>query len=188
MATTDPKGTPEYDAGHVPMTEELDDAKHSLPPMAPVAIALVIVAIVVIGASLLLKQPPAASGSIGEVYAIEVPHQNSVLCSVQLTVQNHTKKTITLRGINVTLHTADQGDLTDNAASAGDFPRYFAAFPELKSYTGDPIRPEMKIAPGGAVTGSVIVAFQVTKEKFDARKGLSATVELYDYTDLKLQK
>jgi hypothetical protein len=34
----------------------------------------------------------------------------------------------------------------------------------------------------------VIVAFPLTKEKFDARKGISATVELYDFTDLKLNK
>ena len=37
----------EYDAGHVPITEELDSAKRTLPPAAPVAIALVAVAIVV---------------------------------------------------------------------------------------------------------------------------------------------
>jgi hypothetical protein len=188
MALNESKREPEYDAGHVPMTEELDDAKHNLPPMAPVAIALAIVAVVVIAASLLLKQPPAASGSIGDVYAIEVPHQNSVLCSVQVNVQNHTKKTITIRGVYIILHTADQGDLTDNAASAGDFPRYFAAFPDLKQHTTDPLRPETKIASGASASGSVIVAFPLTKEKFDARKGISATVELYDFTDLKLHK
>jgi hypothetical protein len=41
---------------------------------------------------------------------------------------------------------------------------------------------------GGSVNGSILVAFPITKDKFDARKGVGATVELYDYTDLKLKK
>src|SRR3954453_11924880 len=35
------------DAGHVPMTEEMDSAKWSLPPVVPVLIALGIVAVVI---------------------------------------------------------------------------------------------------------------------------------------------
>src|SRR5947209_19121880 len=35
------------DAGHVPMTEEMDSAKWSLPPIVPVLIALALVAIAV---------------------------------------------------------------------------------------------------------------------------------------------
>ena len=38
---------PEYDAGHVPITEEFDSPKRTLPPAAPVAIALAVVAIVI---------------------------------------------------------------------------------------------------------------------------------------------
>jgi hypothetical protein len=183
-----PKREPEYDAGHVPMSEELDDAKHTLPPIAPVAIAIVVVAAIIIGSALLLKQPPAASGSIGEVYALEIPHQNSVLCTMQITVQNHTKKPLTIRSIYAVLHSADQGDLTDNAAPAGDFARYVEAFPELKSHAGEPLRPETKIQPGTSATGTILVAFPVTRAKFDTSKGVGATVELYDYTDLKLSK
>jgi len=184
----DPKREPEFDAGHVPMTEELDDAKHNLPPMLPLAIAMVIVAVVVLGAALLLKQPPAASGSIDEVTAVEVPQQNSVLCSIQITVFNHTRKPLVIRSIYATLHSNEQADMNDTAAASGDFPRYLAAFPELKMHTIEPLRPETKIPVGGSASGSVIVAFPVTKEKFDVRKGITATVELYDYTDLKLQK
>src|SRR3954471_24083830 len=35
------------DAGHVPMTEEMDSAKWSLPPVVPVVVALAVVAIAV---------------------------------------------------------------------------------------------------------------------------------------------
>ncbi len=40
---------PQYDAGHVPITEEFDSAKRSLPPAVPVVIALLVVGIVVGG-------------------------------------------------------------------------------------------------------------------------------------------
>jgi hypothetical protein len=188
MAAVNPKPEPEYNAAHVPMSEEFDDAKHSLPPIAPVVIAMVVVAIVVIGAALLLKQPPASGGSIGDVYAVEVPNQNLVLCTVQLTVENHTKKPLVIRGVSATVHTSDQGDLSDTAAPAGDFERYLDSFPDMKSHATTPLRGETKIPVGGNVSGSIIVAFPLTLEKFNQRKGIEATVELYDYTDLRLKK
>ncbi len=188
MATSNPEPGSGYNAEHVPSMEEMGDAKHNFPAMAPVGIAMAIVAIVVIGAALLLRQPPASGGSIGDVFAVDVPNQNLVLCTLQLTVENHTKKPLVIRGFNVTLHTTDKGDLEDTAAPAGDFERYLNSFPDLKSHTLDQLRTETKIPIGGSVNGSIIVAFPLTKEKFDARKGITATVELYDFTDLKLEK
>src|ERR1035438_2078373 len=38
---------PQYDAAHVPIMEEFDNAKRSLPPAVPVVIALLVVGIVV---------------------------------------------------------------------------------------------------------------------------------------------
>ena len=186
MAATDPKPE-EYNAEHIPSMEEFDNAKHNFPAIAPVAIAMAIVAIVVIGAALILRQPPASGGSIGDVFAVDVPNQNLVLCTMQITVENHTKKQLVIRGLSATLH-SDQGDLDETAAPAPDFQRYLEGFPDLKPHTLDPLRPETKIPVGGSVTGSIIVAFPVSKEKFDARKGISATVQLYDFTDLKLNK
>ncbi len=186
MASSKPE--PEYDAGHVPITEEFDDAKHSLPPIAPVAIALLAVALVVAALAFFLKQAPAAAGSINNMIAIDVPNQNRTLCSIQISVQNKFKKPIVVHGIYATLHTPDQGDLSDNQAPASDVPRYVAAFPALKDSTTDPIRPDTIIQPGASANGSVVVAFPVTKDKFDARKGLTVVVELYDHADLKLEK
>jgi hypothetical protein len=187
MAATNPKPEGEYNAEHIPSMEEFDNAKHNFPSMAPVAIAMAIVAIVVIGAALLLRQPQASGGSIGDVFAIEVPNQNLVLCTMQLTVENHTKKPLVIKGISASIQT-DQGELSDTAAPAGDFQRYLDNFPDLKSHTLDPLLSETKIPVGGTVNGSILVAFPITKDKFDTRKGVGATVELYDYTDLKLKK
>lgn len=188
MAATEAKPEPEFDAGHVPMTEELDDAKHNLPPLVPVLIAMAIVGVIVAVAALGLKHPVASTGSIGEIYAVDVASQNSVLCSIQISVQNKLEKPIFVHGVNVTIHTPDKGDLTDSAASAGDFSRYFAAFPDLQSHTSQPLRPETKIEPGQTVLGSVIVVFQGNKASFDARKGLTATVDIYDHDPLVLNK
>ncbi len=188
MPAIDPKREGDYNSEHIPSMEEFDNAKHNFPSIGPVAIAMGIVAILVIGAALLLRQPPASGGSIGDVFAVEVPNQNLVLCTLQVVLENHTKKPLVIRGLNATLHTSDQGDLSDTAAPAGDFQRYLDNFPDLKAHTLDPLRSDMKIPVGGSVNGSIIVAFPVTKDKFDARKGIGATIEFYDYTDLKLEK
>ena len=58
----------EYDAGHVPITEELDSAKRNLPPAVPVVIALVVVGIVVGIIAFMERAKPIAQGGIDEVY------------------------------------------------------------------------------------------------------------------------
>ena len=76
---------PEYDAGHVPMTEELDDLKHNLPNIAPMAIALVVIAVVVAAAAYLLRSKPVANGSIQNVAAVEqLSHTTKQLMHCQL--------------------------------------------------------------------------------------------------------
>ena len=62
--TPDKASRPEYDAGHVPITEELDSAKRTLPPAAPVAIALVVVAIVVGIIAYTERSTPVSKGGI----------------------------------------------------------------------------------------------------------------------------
>ena len=47
MAGTQPNPAAEPDAGHIPITEEFDSPKHTMPDKAPVIIALLLVAIVV---------------------------------------------------------------------------------------------------------------------------------------------
>ena len=47
--TNFPKPGGEFDAGHVPITEEFDSAKRTLPAIAPLAVALLVVVVFIVG-------------------------------------------------------------------------------------------------------------------------------------------
>lgn len=189
MGSSQPNPASEpHDAGHVPITEEFDSPKHTMPDAAPVIIALVFVALVIAVVAYIFRPTPVAGGTIDEAYAVEVPNRNTVLSTVQLTLKNVSKKPITIRNVNVTLRT-EQGEFTDSEpASVADFERYFQAFPDLQQHSIEGLAREMKIPPGEQLSGSVIVSFPVTKEQFDARRALTATVSFYDQNPIEIKR
>ena len=176
----------EYDAGHVPITEEFDSAKRMLPPAAPVAIALVVVAIVVGIIAFLFRAKPVAQGGIDAVYFSEPTNMTNGMVLLQITLRNVGDKTLYIKTITANLKT-DQ-DLSDNAASSSDYERYFMAYPDLKEHSTQPLVVETKIAPGAEQKGTVLVSFPVTKEQFDARKDLNVTIEPYDQNAIVLRE
>src|SRR5271157_2977211 len=175
-----------YDAGHVPITEEFDSAKRTLPPAAPVAIALVVVAIVVGIVAFLFRSKPVAQGGIDAVYFSEPASMTNGMVLVQVTLRNVGDKTLYIKTITANLKT-DQ-ELSDNAASPSDYERYFMAYPDLKEHSTQPLVVEMKIAPGAEQKGSVLVSFPVTREQFEARKDLNVTIEPYDQNSILLRE
>jgi hypothetical protein len=176
----------EYDAGHVPITEEFDSPKRTLPPAAPVAIALVVVAIVVGIIAFLFRAKPMAQGGIEAVYFSEPAGMTYGMVLMQVTLRNVSDKTLYIKSITANLK-AEQ-DLSDDAASPGDFERYFMAYPDLKEHSTQPLVVETKIAPGAEQKGSVLVSFPVAKEKFDTRKELSLTIQPYDQNAIVLRE
>jgi len=176
----------EYSAGHVPITEEFDSAKRTLPPAAPVAIALVVVAIVVGVMAFLFRSKPVAQGGIDAVYFSEPAGMTNGMVLLQLTLRNVTDKTLYIKTITANLKT-DQ-ELSDNPASPGDYERYFMAYPDLKEHSTQPLVVETKIAPGAEQKGSVLVSFPVTREQFEARKDLNVTIEPYDQNPIVLRE
>lgn len=186
VTKSNPAPEPE-DAGHVPITEEFDSPKHTMPDKGPVIIALALVAVVVAALAFLFRATPVASGSIDEAFATNVPNQGTVLATVQLTMKNISKKPLVLRNINVTVRT-DKGEFSDDLASVTDFERYFRAFPELQQHSIEGLPRDLKMPPGSQVSGSVIVSFPVTKEQFDARRALIATLSFYDHPAVVIQK
>jgi hypothetical protein len=179
---------PTPDAGHIPMTEELDSPKWTLPPVVPMVIALVGLAIIV-GIALWTQRPVIVStGQIDDVFAVEQQGGKSTLVAIHLTLSNSYDKPMWIRLLKAEL-TPESGDpIVDEAASAVDFPRYYQAYPELAQHALDPLKAEDKIATGESRKGMIVVAFPVSKEAFEKRKGLAVDVDIYDRHPLRITK
>ena len=78
-----PPKPPPPDAGHMPMSEEMDGARWTLPPIIPLLIAAAAVALLAGGYYWLGKSKPVSSGAIREVAAAEQPDKASVLVLVR---------------------------------------------------------------------------------------------------------
>ncbi len=196
-----PSNSPERpDAGHVPMTEEFDSARWTLPPIVPVLIGLVIVAVVLSFIFVGGRAKPGASGAVTGVYAVDQNGQQGVLVAVQVHISNTSDKPLWIKSSSVTLET-DKGKWTDDAASGSDFNRYFQAYPELKQFNAPPLAAESKVPAGAQLDGQVLVGFppppepnattpppSFSKADFEKRKGLTVNVELYDRRPLEIKE
>ena len=191
---------PAPDAGHVPMSEEFDSAKWTLPPIVPVVIGLVIVAIVVGIVLIGGRAKPGATALITGVYAVDQKGQTGVLAIVQVHIHNVGTRPLWIKASSVTIET-DRGKWTDEAAAASDFKRYFQAYPELKPYEKPALAAETKIPPDTDFDGMVLVGYPpppepnaatpppgFSKADFDKRKSLTINIDLYDRRPLEVQE
>jgi len=177
------------DAGHMPITEELDSAKWTLPPIVPILIAVVAVIIVVAVVSFTNRQTPVLNGEIIDVQAVETSTAQSTLVAVNVKVHNATDETIHIKSVTCTLQLPDKSEpLTDEASSSTDFDRYYAGLPALKANAIDPLRPDARIAANTDNSGRVIFSFAVPKAQFDARKSLAIKINLYDHSPVVITK
>lgn len=175
------------DAGHVPMTEEFDSFKHTMPSAGPVIIGMVLLAVAIGAAAYFLRPTPVASGTIDQAFAVNVPGQDLTLATVQLSLTNISKKPLFLKNVKITIRTS-KGEFSDDFGSVSDFDRYFQAFPELRQHSIAGLTRETRIAPGGQVSGSAVVSFPVSKELFDDRQGMTATVSFYDRRPIEIKR
>jgi hypothetical protein len=159
--------------------EEFGTAKRNLPPAKVVAIVLGVAAVLLGIFAFVTRAKPQGGGSIDNIAAVEIPDQHAVMVAVNITIHNSGEKPLWVHDIKAKI-TTDAGELTDEAASAIDFTRYFQAFPALKEHAIDAIPPETKIPIGGQAQGTIVVSFPVTKEDFDKRKSLSVANQPYD--------
>lgn len=178
---------PMDDAGHVPITEEFDSFKHTLPSPGPIVIGLVLVVVAVGAVLFFFRATPAAAGSINDAFAVSLPNQSTVLATVQLTLRNVTVKPIVLKNVNITVRT-ETGEFSDDFGSVSDFGRYFQALPELQQHSIQGLARDITLAPGTQLAGSVIVSFPITKQAFDSRRGLIATVSFYDHRPIEIKR
>ncbi|HEX6905512.1 MAG TPA: hypothetical protein VF154_02805 [Terriglobales bacterium] len=165
--------------------EEFDRPKWTLPPAQIVVIALAGVAIAVAIVMYLARYKPVSAGSLDNVASVELADHNSVMAVINVTVRNIGQKPLWIHEVTAAVDT-DKGKFSDDAASAVDFDRYYQAYPSLKEHALPALMPEMKIAPGGELKGTVIVSFPVNEDTFNKRKSLSVTVLPYDQRALVL--
>ncbi|MBZ5627460.1 MAG: hypothetical protein LAO06_01175 [Acidobacteriia bacterium] len=180
------KDADNYDRAHVPMGEEFDKAKWTLPPWQPVVIALAVVAVVVAILSWVTKAKPQGKATIDNVNVVQIQGDN-VLVAVNVSLNNSGRKPLWIHDIKAQLKT-DKGDFSDEAAPAVDVERYYQAFPDLKQNTLPALLPEAKVAPGGEQKGTIVFSFPVTKDQFEKRKTLTVTIQPYEQKPVVLTK
>ena len=168
---------PEY--GHIPLTEEMDRAKWTLPPWPIVLVGIAVIAVIGGVLGWFTRYQPVASGTLGDIYAIELADHASVLASAQITVRNDSDKPIFIHSLQAELKANGQ-TYNDVAATEVDDLRYFEAFPDLKQHATTVLKPETRILPHQQVQGTMVFGFPVTKQQFDGRQSLDITVEPYD--------
>lgn len=176
----------DYDPAHVPMGEEFDKAKWTMPPWQPVVIALVIVGVVVGIISYFNRAKPPASGGIDEVTSVAVPG-DSVMAAVNVHFGNSSEYLIKVHTIKATVQTS-KGEFSDEAANAADYQRYYQAFPDLRQNAKTPLMQDARIAPGANGIGTIIVSFPIPKDVFDSRQSLTVSVEPYNGLPIVLKK
>jgi hypothetical protein len=178
---------PKYDDGHVPITEEFDSAKRTLPAVIPLAVALIVVVVFIVGVAYIFRAKPVAQGQIDNIFFSQQKDQPTSMVAIQLTLRAVGDKPLYIKAIKADLKTQDN-TYSDDAAAASDFDRYFQAYPDLRDHAMKPVKVEDKLAPGAEESGTVIVTFPVDKVQFDGRKSLTVTIEPYDQKDVVLKE
>lgn len=189
VPSTPPADTasPRPDAGHIPITEEMDSARWTLPPVVPLLVAVVIVAVVVAVFALGTRSKAGAEGAVMRVEAVELVGGQNVLVLVQARVANLADKPLWVQNIKVKLE-APGAQLEDEPSASSEHDRYLAAFPQLAQFRIAPLRSEDKIAIGASQEGMVMVGFPVSKATFDQRTALRVIVQPYDRKPLTLEE
>ena len=186
-ASSSPKSSqPAPDAGHIPITEEMDSAKWTLPPVVPILIAVAAVGIIIAVVAMSNRPKPYSTGNISKLLVVE--NGDNVLVAVHVNLKNAKDDYLWIKEINGEVETRDGKKYTDTAAPAVDVDHYLQAKPQLAEGKIAPLPREMKIPVGKSESGMVIFAFPVNKAAFDARKSFDVRVDFHDHSSLVLKQ
>ncbi len=169
-------------AGHIPITEEMDSAKWTLPPIVPLLVAAVLVAIVVSVVVFSNKTKPSASLAITKV--VSAAQEGNTMVAIQIKLDNQVEGPLWIKEIKAEVETADGKKYSDSAAPGVDAPRYMEAFPPLAEAKADWLREDLKIPTKTSFNGVAIFSYPVAKTAFDARRQVTLRIQLYDRPSL----
>jgi hypothetical protein len=149
------------------------------------------------------EKPPMATGEILNIWAHPIHTETSgfdangapmakesydqVFVFTQVRLHNQSNAPLFL--INVlTNFTGADGNVTMNyAANKGDYDRIWVAYPDLQIPHGPGLSPlDTVIQPGQTIEGTVVSAYKMTKQDWDARKGLDMSFVFRYQPSLKL--
>jgi len=176
---------------------ELDDAargeeltKGSSHLVLTSIIAAVVVTVAVAVYVLAGQKPPAATGEIEQVWAHAQHSESSgfdangaampkeemdqVYVFTLVKLHNQSKEPLFLHNI-MTNATLDDGIHSSYAATETDYDRVFIAYPNMPVPHGKGMSLTATIDPGQTIEGTIVSAFHLTKQQWDARKDLSYT-------------
>lgn len=164
-------------------------------------VAAVVVTVAVAVYVLAGEKPPAATGEIVEVWAHPQHTETSgfdangaamaketfdqVMVFAHVKLHNQSDKPLFLHGVTANA-TMDDGIHSSYAASASDYDRVFLAYPDIKVPHGPGLALESTLNPGQTLEGTAVSAFRMSKQEWDARKGLDFTFEFQYQPSLKL--
>jgi hypothetical protein len=175
---TKPQAASAPNAGHIPITEEMDSAKWTLPPIVPLLVAAVLVAILVSVVVLSNKTKPSASLAITKV--VSAAQEGNTMVAIQIKLDNQVEGPLWIKEIKAEVETADGKKYSDSAAPGVDGPRYMEAFPALQEAKADWLKEDLKIPTKTSFNGVAIFSYPVAKDVFDKRKQVTLRIQLYD--------
>lgn len=136
------------------------------------------------------QKPPMASGEIEQVWVHPLHAESSgfdangdamtkesfeqVYVFSMVKVRNQSKQPLFLHNIMANIKLED-GIHSSFAATAADYDRVFLAYPSMPVPHGKGLPLEMTIDPGQTVEGTIVSAFRMSKQEWDAGKDLSFT-------------
>jgi len=177
-ATVKPKADDQPNRGHIPITEEMDSAKWTLPPIVPLLIAAVVMGILVAVVALSNRTKPSAALAITKV--VSAAQEGNTMVAIQIKLDNQVEGPLWIKAIQAEVEAPDGKKYTDNAAPAVDAPRYVEAFPALGEAKADWLKEDLKIPTKTSFNGVAIFSFPVDKAAFDKRKQVTMRIQLYD--------
>jgi hypothetical protein len=172
------KASDRPDAGHIPITEEMDSAKWTLPPIVPLLVAAVVVGILVAVVALSNRTKPSASLAITKV--VSASQEGNTMVAIQIKLDNQVEGPLWIKQIQAEVETPDGKKYNDSAAPGVDAPRYMEAFPPLAEAKADWLKEDLKIPTKTSFNGVAIFSYPVDKSAFDKRKQVTLRIQLYD--------
>lgn len=172
------KAADQPDAGHIPITEEMDSARWTLPPVVPMLIAVMVVGILVAVVVLSNRTKPSAALAITKV--VSAAQESNTMVAIQIKLDNQVEGPLWIKQIQAEVEAPDGKKYSDNAAPAVDAPRYVEAFPPLSEAKADWLKEDLKIPTKTSFNGVAIFSFPVDKAAFDKRKQVTMRIQLYD--------